>query len=664
MTVTTTVVGGVEQEHDTHEHSSNPPPPSIGLAQLIDAGVLCNVARVNPDTSNGIKLVGGNGIDQALLLFALKEGVKPDEITKSHPLLAQIPFSAATKYAVTIHSNPAVDVESGAGGPIIYFKGAPEIVTHKCLNMIDSNGQVVPIDHAHLDTVITGLGNSGKRVIAIAKTQLSATDYPPSFVFNTDNPNFPIDQLTLLGLVAVSDPPRDGVAETIELAKGAGVRVMMVTGDHQTTAAAIARQVGIITHPVVKTMRDYPGETDWSRHPPRKYSKPRKSSILEQPLLGFHAENHIDNFDYRQKSIPEALVINGHDLFVFGDEHWNWALKFEQIVFARTTPEQKFQIVTECQLRGHTVAVTGDGVNDAPALSKADVGVAMNEGADVAREAADIVLIDSKFTSLIAGIREGRLVFENLQKVVLYLLPAGSFSEMIPVIVNVFLGMPLPLSSFLMIVICMCTDMLGSIALIYEAPEADIMHRRPRNLKTDRLVSWKLLSFGYGFMGVLESLAAFGMYFWCWSRKGVHPSQLVFAWQFDSPNGFAGLTASEVSNVLNESQCVFFTTLVICQIGNLLSTRKRRVPYFYSKQPDSIQRRQVYRLFGAAVAAVTWVLLVTEIPPIRKLFKTATVQWQFWLGAIGCSVVIFVLGEVRKWWMIWRPDSWIARAAW
>ena len=202
----------------------------------------------------------------------------------------------------------------------------------------------------------------------------------------------------------------------------------------------------------------------------------------------------------------------------------NWVAK-DEVVFARTTPSQKLLIVDACQRSGHIVAVTGDGVNDSPAIRKANIGVAMGSGADVAKNAADMIILDDDFSSIMNGIEEGRLIFDNLKKTIVYALTVN-IPEMVPFVIYVVLGIPLALTTIMILIICVGTDMVPAVSFAYENPELDIMNRNPRNSKRDHLVTAKLISFTYLQIGAIQSISAVCTFFIVMHDYGFQPKTL------------------------------------------------------------------------------------------------------------------------------------------
>jgi sodium/potassium-transporting ATPase subunit alpha len=280
-----------------------------------------------------------------------------------------------------------------------------------------------------------------------------------------------------------------------------------------------------------------------------------------------------------------SIVLSGPELMTLDATQWDRLAKYDEIVFARTTPEQKLRIVRELQARAHVVGMTGDGVNDAPSLRAADVGIALGSGSDIAIEAADMVLLDS-FSSVVEAVRFGRMMFDNLKKTVAYLLPAGSFSEFWPVMTNVLFGIPQILSSFLMIIIwyyptqcheslhaaltvidnySLFTDAMAAIALAYEAPEADVLLRKPRVIGKDRLVGWELVVQAYGFIGIIETVSSFAMSYWYLQRNGIPFMDIWFSFgslpDTIDPDFYA--------QKLNEASSIYFVTLVVMYVARV-----------------------------------------------------------------------------------------------
>ena len=324
-------------------------------------------------------------------------------------------------------------------------------------------------------------------------------------------------------------------------------------------------------------------------HLPRNPETPKEKIVSESPA----------NITTR------ALVISGTELITLNESQWDQLCSYEEIVFARTTPEQKLRIVREFQSRGNSVGMTGDGVNDAPSLKAADIGIAMGSGSDVAIEAADMVLLDS-FSAVVVAIKYGRLLFDNLKKTIIYLLPAGSFSELWPVLLNVFFGAPQILSSFLMIVICTLTDCVAALTLVFEKPEADLLTRPPRNLRTDRLANPKLIFHAYGFIGMIECATSMAMGFWSITRAGI-PFSVVWLSFGSYPPQYdpTALTAA-----FNRASSIYFVNLVVMQLFNLMCARTRRLsilqqPPFFRKSTSN------YYLFPAMIFALAVGIIVS-----------------------------------------------------
>jgi len=457
--------------------------------------------------------------------------------------------------------------------------------------------------------------------------------------------------LVIVGLIALVDPPRHDTSETVRVCRRAGIRFTMVTGDFALTAMAIAHQVGIITTPIsdVRHITDLP------------YDKPLDT------IPAFDS-------DKAQGDALTSLVLSGSEMMTMTDSQWKQVLTFDEIVFARTSPQQKLQIVRAFQAGGCTVAVTGDGVNDAPALKQADVGVAVAGGSEVAMEAADLILL-SDFSAIITGIEYGRLCFENLRKSILYLLPAGSFSELMPVLLNVLFGLPQALSSIQMIIICVVTDVLPALSLVYEKPEADLLLRKPRDRKKDRLADRKLLCHAYLFLGILESLTAMtGAFYFGFQRNGVPFSALWLKY------GGSDVDPDLLAELTSKAQSIYFFNLVLMQWFNLLATRTRRLSLFQQNPLGGPKTRNVY-LFPAIAMALALACFFSYIGWFQKIFLTRGIKaeyfflpmtYVFFLDIVfSVLLIVFRYGsgvlfmdEARKWWVRGHPLSVLAKIAW
>lgn len=436
--------------------------------QIHLASYLCNNATFDASTLDqpiAERLVNGDATDSAILRFAAELGTAEKDLSQFVRTF-EIPFNSKNKWMLTMceaaPNTDAMETIYGGNGKqsLIFVKGAPDILMPKCTSVLSTTtNNVVPLTPetvSRLNALQERWARNGQRVLVLCRRFYSPESALESNELQDELVNNAVQDLTIIGLLGIMDPPRPEILQTVADCRRSGSRFFMITGDFGLTAAAIAREIGIFS----------------SDRAPDTYADIVKS-------------------DYFASEGVTSLVLSGTDLLKFGDIEWDRACEYDEIVFARTTPEQKLKIVKELQKRDNIVAVTGDGVNDAPALKAADVGVAVVSGSDVAIEAADLVLMGG-FDSITEAIRLGRLVFQNLQKVIGYVLPAGSWSEIWPVLINAFAGTPLPLSSFLMIIICCFTDLFPCLALIMEQEEFDLLSMKPRNPKKDHLITGKI----------------------------------------------------------------------------------------------------------------------------------------------------------------------------
>ncbi|GBP35976.1 hypothetical protein EVAR_91527_1 [Eumeta japonica] len=428
---------------------------SPGFKALAKIATLCNRAEFKGGQDNVPilkKEVAGDASEAALLKcmeLALGDVLS---IRKRNKKVCEIPFNSTNKYQVSVHESD----DPSDPRHLLVMKGAPERILERCSTIFIGGKEKVldeemkeAFNNAYLE-----LGGLGERVLGFCDLQLPSDKYPIGYKFNTDDPNFPLDNLRFVGLMSMIDPPRAAVPDAVAKCRSAGIKVIMVTGDHPITAKAIAKSVGIISEGN-ETVEDIAARLNI----PVSEVNPREA---------------------------KAAVVHGTELRELNSDQLDEILKYHtEIVFARTSPQQKLIIVEGCQRLGAIVAVTGDGVNDSPALKKADIGVAMGiAGSD----AADMILLDDNFASIVTGVEEGRLIFDNLKKSIAYTL-TSNIPEISPFLAFILCDIPLPLGTVTILCIDLGTDMVPAIALAYEAAESDIMKRPPRNPFCDKLVN-------------------------------------------------------------------------------------------------------------------------------------------------------------------------------
>jgi sodium/potassium-transporting ATPase subunit alpha len=566
------------------------------------------------------RLILGDASESALVRMC--EKLQPiEESRAAYPKIFEIPFNSANKWQVTIHRQAIKDEDLKHGHTdtqrILMLKGAPEIVFEKCSHILVQGKEVKIDDHwrAVFQQAYEALGSMGERVLGFAELYLDERSYGAAHddLYDATKMNFPMRELVFVGLASLLDPPRETVPFAVGQCKAAGIKVMMVTGDHPITAKAIARKVGIIT-----------GDT-------------REDIAMREG----RQPSDID------PAVPDAVVVHGSALSRFTDDDWDNVLIKKQIVFARTSPQQKSIIVEQCQRRGEVVAVTGDGVNDSPALKRADIGIAMGiVGSDVAKETADVILLDDNFASIVAGIEEGRIIFDNLKKSICYTL-SHLLPELLPFLLFSAANFPLALTSVLILCVDLGTELAPAISLAYERGESNTMTRKPRNVKKDHLVTPSLLANSYLMTGVIETLACFASFCIVLMTNGFHPFALFNGNPYFVENSPAYVAAGVSHNaaqqihILAQAQTAYFLTLVICQVFNLLSCKTRLMSVFKHGMKN-------WMVNSAIVISLSISVILIYIPGMSVVFGTAPLPPLYWAIPIPMAVCVLLWNELRK----------------
>ena len=538
------------------------------LSELLTAAGLCCNARLLPPNGDSARFtVLGDPTEAALLVLAQKYGLNLDALCAETPRLRELPFDSGRKRMSTIHQ--------GKGkARVAFVKGAPKEVLELCTQQ-KRNGMIAPMneqDRADIMAVNDGYARNGLRVLAIATRSITPGEDVPANL-GAYTPDKIEQELTFLGLIAMVDPPRPEVAEAVKKCHDAGIRIIMITGDYGLTAESIARRIGII-----------------------KGDHPR--------------------------------IITGIELETMAAEDLEKALS-DEVIFARVAPEQKLQVVSALQEMKHIVAVTGDGVNDSPALKKADIGVAMGiSGTDVAKEAADMILTDDNFASIVNAIEEGRAVYSNIRKFVLYIFNSN-MAAAVPMVLYLFSrgAIPLPLTIMQVLAIDLGTDMVPAMGLGVEKPEAGIMNVPPRSQK-ESLLSRPLILKAFCWYGLLEAAFGAAAYFFL---------NYLHGWP-ENPLAASG-TVYQMATIMT------FAAIVMAQVGAVFGCRTDRLSVF---KVGLLSNRLI--LIGVAVELSLLALLVyLPIPFLRNLFNTAPLGWREWAFLIVIPPMMLLADEIRKW---------------
>ncbi|OIK13998.1 calcium-translocating P-type ATPase, PMCA-type [Bacillus sp. MUM 116] len=508
------------------------PKDEKALQQMLIFGMLCNHSELVMNEEEII--LDGDPTEGALLVSAMKAGFDRPALLKEFTIINEFPFDSARKM-MSMH------VKDKQGRHFIVTKGAPDVILGNCESILWNEktqylGQEI---QNKVQDAINGLAAKALRTIAIAFKPV-----PANTVILSEHEAE--KKLTFIGVQGMIDPPRPEVKDAVKECKDAGIKTVMITGDHVITAKAIATQLGILTN---------------------------KSKVLDGKALAQMSVEDLEN-------VVEDVS-----------------------VFARVSPEHKLKIVKALQNKGHVVAMTGDGVNDAPAIKAADIGVAMGiTGTDVAKEASALVLLDDNFATIKAAIKEGRNIYENIRKFVRYLL-ASNVGEILVMLFAMILGLPLPLVPIQILWVNLVTDGLPAMALGLDQPEENVMKRKPRSPNEgvfSRGLGWKVVS--RGFLIGLVTLLAF-----------------MIVYHNDSSR-------------LEYAQTIAFATLVMAQLIHVFDCRSEKS--VLSRNPFGNQY-----LVWAVISSLLLVLVVIYYPPLQPVFHTLPILAKDWLLILGLSSI-------------------------
>jgi len=620
-------------EADTTENQQNATydKSAPGWLALSRCAMLCNRADFKQDQENLKKPVlqrecNGDASESALLKCVELSIGNVVRFREQNRKVCELPFNSTNKYQVSIH-----ETQDGDDRYLLVMKGAPERILERSSTIYIDGTDIDMNDYwkAAFNRAYLELGGLGERVLGFCDLRLPTSDFPRGYAFDADQVNFPVENLRFLGLMSMIDPPRAAVPEAVAKCRSAGIKVIMVTGDHPITAKAIAKAVGIISEGQ-ETVED----------------------IAQRLNIPVEQVNAAD---------AKACVVHGNDLKNMSPSEIDTLLRdHPEIVFARTSPQQKLIIVEGCQRQGAIVAVTGDGVNDSPALKKADIGVAMGiAGSDVSKQAADMILLDDNFASIVTGVEEGRLIFDNLKKSIAYTL-TSNIPEITPFLMYLITDIPLPLGTITILCIDLGTDMVPAISLAYEKAESDIMKRRPRDPQHDRLVNERLISMAYGQIGMIQASAGFFTYLVIMADNGFWPSRLLGlrkSWESKTLNDLEDSygqewTYNQRKTLEYTCHTAFFVSIVVVQWADLIICKTRRNSLFQQGMKNWMLN------FGLVFETVLAAILCYT-PYLDKGLNMYPLKLRWWIPAMPFSLAIFIYDEVRKYLLRRNPGGWV-----
>lgn len=514
-------------------------------ARLLEIQALCNDARLEHITEEGLDewRIIGDPTEGAMIVAAAKAGIDREEINKSQPRLQEIPFDSQRKLMTTFH-------KTADGRLAVFTKGAPDILVNRCTHVMHSDGTVTAITQEDLDAIMNANRNMASQALRVLAMAYKIVDEIPEH----PDPEKDERDLVFCGLAGMIDPPRPEAIEAVKLCKSAGIRTVMITGDYKETAAAIARQLGII-------------------------------SSDDEVLTG-----------------SELNEMSDHEL----DE-----LVERVSVYARVSPEHKVRIVQSLKNKGHIAAMTGDGVNDAPALKRADIGVAMGiTGTDVTKESAEMIITDDNFSSIVAAVEEGRVIYSNIRKFVFFLMSCN-VGEILIIFIAMLLGWKIPLLPIHLLWVNLLTDALPALALGTERKEPGLMEMPPRDpdepiLNRDMLINITVQS-------LVMTAAVLSSFYYGWQNYGIE----------------MGRTYALV-------------TLIVSELLRAYSARSEKLPIWklgvFSNRNMNL----------ATIVSFGLLLLVMAVPALRDIFNVELMHLHDWDITLLIAAMPLIFGELTK----------------
>ena len=515
---------------------------------------LCSNAFIeNPDDSLKDWIVRGRPTDKALLLAGVQAGLSKKELEKEQPKIQELPFNPVYKYSATLH-------EFSKSENIIYILGAPEIIL-RVSKYIELNGKQKKMSRKSLEELnkkFEHLTRDGLRVLGTGYKRTKKIKGLKSTELIKKN----LEEIVFVGFIALHDPLRPEVKEAINICRQAGIRPIIITGDHKLTAKAIAKELGL--------------------------------------------------------TVSEKNIIEGKELEKLSDEEFGRKLEYIEI-YARVEPRHKLRIVKAWQKRGEVVAMTGDGINDAPALKQADIGVALGSGTDVAKEVSDLILFTDNFSVIVAAVEEGRAIVDNIQKVITYLL-SDSFTEVILVGLSLLFGWPLPITAAQILWVNLIEDGLPDIALAFEPKEKGLMEQKPHGHEIPLLTKeMKVIIF---FIGLFTDFMLLGIFFWLWNNN--HNLEYI--------------------------RTMVFAALSIDSLFYVFSCKSLR---------KNLWRIDIFSneiLVAAWLVGIIALISAVYIPFLQVLLKTIPLGLQDWSILLGLGLFELILIEATKWYFISRKE--------